>query len=152
MLVCTPPPPCRWWPVQPVELKKLPVCAHMCLERVCVRYCGKDESTGMESWNEGTPLTSTAPHCNHKFLSILWSTALSGRKSWGADWLHISATWKSTKSLFKCLPAAPSKLWLRTSQCAQHFKHNKTKAFFSQKLSLVKKKNRYYTTLSGISS
>lgn len=67
-------------------------------------------------------MTSTAPHCNHKFLSILWFTASSSRKSWVTNRVHISATWKSTKSLFKCVPAAPSKLWLSTSQCARHFK------------------------------
>ncbi len=39
-------------------------------------------------------------------------------------WLDShSASWKSTKSLFKCLPAGPSKLWLSASQCAQHIKH-----------------------------
>ncbi len=41
-----------------------------------------------------------------------------------SQWLDSHcASWKSTKSLLKCLPAGPSKLWWSASQCAQHIKH-----------------------------
>lgn len=137
MLVCIPSQPCRWWPVQPV--KKQPWCLCVCVF-VCVGVfvrvplCGKEYSKGIWPLYKA-PGKSTGQHClqtlhNHKFLSIcgplLWST-----ERVASQWLDShSASWKSTKSLFKFLPAGPSKLCLSASQCARHIKRSNSDTVF----------------------
>lgn len=125
MLVCMPSQPCRWWPVQPVESKSslcVFIVMYVCVFVPCLRECLFVERE-LTSYETQSKLRDRVVYKCYIIINFSEFVGFCFERVTG-HWLDShSASWKSTKSLFKCLPADPSKLWLSASQCAQNIKH-----------------------------